>query len=186
MPNSNLSLNRVIHGDKYDRVEVSCKLCGKVMSMWRSHYYRGDNPCDCQHWRKNYPRLYRIYTSIKTRCYNSNSPNYKNYGERGIIMCDDWKTSFECFKDWALDNGYSNDLTIERVDVNGNYEPLNCTWVTFDKQARNKTNSIRVENTCLRNWCIKHNLNYKLVHQYMKRHPEVSVEEVLSFYLNKL
>lgn len=187
MVNKNLELIKVFREDgcKYDKVEVTCKLCGQRWNMWRSHYYRGDTPCDCHHWGKKNKRLYSIYTNIKTRCYNSNVPGFTNYGGRGITMCDTWFNSFLKFKDWAISQGYRDDLTIERIDVNGNYEPDNCTWIKSPDQAKNKRTTIRVDGTSLRDWCIKRNLKYKIVHQYMKKHPELSLEEVLNIYINK-
>ena len=187
MRNPNLEFIRTIrlNNCKNHRVEVKCKLCGQSWEMWRSHYYRGDTPCNCEHWGVLYPRLYSIYNNMKTRCYNDRSPNYRNYGGRGISMCDEWRDSFREFKNWALSSGYSDELTIERVDVNGNYEPCNCTWVTSKEQAANKTTTVRVENTSLRNWCVKHGLNYKLVHQCMTRHPEMPIDDILEYYLLK-
>ena len=89
----------------------------------------------------SYSRLYRTWSSMKGRCYNPNDPNYKDYGGRGITICDEWRDSFEAFRDWALTNGYRDDLTIERLNVNGNYEPSNCTWLTNKEQQNNKRNN---------------------------------------------
>lgn len=88
--------------------------------------------------RKDYKRLYEIYHGIKKRCYNKNSNSYKDYGERGIIMCEEWRNSTDIFIEWALSHGYSDDLTIDRIDVNGNYEPSNCRWATYSQQMMNK------------------------------------------------
>lgn len=83
-------------------------------------------------------RLYRTWRNIKTRCYNSRGRDFEYYGERGIVVCNEWKDDFKAFYDWAMSNGYSDDLTIDRVDVNGNYEPPNCRWVTMKEQAQNR------------------------------------------------
>lgn len=82
-------------------------------------------------------RLYHIWNGMKRRCQNQNAANYKNYGGRGISVCDEWQ-SFEPFCEWALANGYGDELSIDRIDVNGNYEPSNCRWATWKEQASNK------------------------------------------------
>lgn len=88
-----------------------------------------------------YKRLYSIYNGIKKRCYNRNELRYKDYGARGIVMCDEWlnpRDGFDRFAEWALSNGYDDTLTIERIDVNGDYAPYNCKWITLVEQSRNK------------------------------------------------
>lgn len=83
-------------------------------------------------------RLRRIYNGMKTRCFNKRNRNYKNYGGRGITICQEWLDDREAFISWSLANGYSNDLSIDRIDVNGNYEPGNCRWATDAMQQANK------------------------------------------------
>jgi len=93
---------------------------------------------------KSHDRIYKIWVGIKGRCLNPNDDGYKIYGGRGIIICDKWKNNFMSFYYWALNNGYSENLTIERINVNGNYEPSNCTWIPNSKQGGNKRNTIRI------------------------------------------
>jgi len=84
-------------------------------------------------------RLHRIWKNMKTRCKNLNSIDYQKwYGGRGIEVCKEWDDSFESFKEWAIQNGYDDKLSIDRINVNGNYEPDNCRWSTSKEQANNK------------------------------------------------
>ncbi len=85
-------------------------------------------------------RLYNIWTQFKQRCTNKNNDRYEQYGGRGITVCDEWM-EFEVFSKWANENGYKNSLSIDRLDVNGNYEPSNCKWSTGLEQSRNKRNT---------------------------------------------
>lgn len=79
---------------------------------------------------------------MKDRCGNPNNPHY---GGRGITVCDEWQSDFEAFYRWAISNGYKNDLTIDRIDNDGNYEPSNCRWVTGKQNSNNKSNNKKYE-----------------------------------------
>lgn len=100
--------------------------------------------------------LYGIWKGIKNRCKNAKNPKYKIYGLRGISICDEWKNDFKLFYDWAINNGYKENLSIDRIDVNGNYEPNNCRWVTQKEQQRNRRNnhliSYNGETHCISEW----------------------------------
>ena len=90
-------------------------------------------------------RLYRIWSGIKTRCFDTKCDCYYRYGGRGITMCKDWQMSYESFRDWALNNGYDKTLTIDRINNNGNYEPNNCRWANNKTQSNNTNRTIILE-----------------------------------------
>ena len=99
----------------------------------------------CSTHRKSQTRLYSIWQGMKARCYRKSHTYYKYYGGRGITICREWQNDFEAFYDWAMDNGYADNLTIDRIDANGNYEPNNCRWATKKEQAMNKRRAILIE-----------------------------------------
>lgn len=113
---------------------------------------------------KSHTQLYRIWCAMKTRCNNPNAENYPNYGGRGIKLCADWENNFDSFYEWSMLHGYKPGLTIERIQVDGNYEPANCKWVTFKEQCVNKTNTKYVtyngETKSLKEWSDETGLVY--------------------------
>lgn len=94
-------------------------------------------------------RLYAIWRDMKARCVITTHQNWKYYGGRGIAVCSEWRVSFTVFRDWALANGYQSHLTIDRIEVNGNYEPSNCRWATKKQQTKNKRPFVRRTTTQL-------------------------------------
>lgn len=131
---------------------------------------------------QRHTHLYEIWKGIKQRCYNPKHRAYHNWGGRGIKMCEDWKNNFQSFYDWSYANGYTlnnhykkeNDkLTIDRIDVNGDYCPDNCRWVKRIEQARNtRTNRNLIykgEELCLSEWCEYLNLNYPTIYSRLNK-----------------
>lgn len=117
-------------------------------------------------------RLYSTLNSMKARCYRKTHTKYKSYGARGIEVCEEWKNlddGFDNFVEWALSNGYTDEMTIERIDVNGNYCPENCKWITMQEQAYNKQNTIWVnfngEKIQLSEICKRLGVNYFRVYE---------------------
>lgn len=108
-------------------------------------------------------RLVRIWRAMHHRCESKIDEHYKNYGGKGIKVCEEWK-DFEFFNDWAWSNGYNDNLTIDRIDSNGNYEPCNCRWVSQKEQTnntnRNKYITYQGATKTLAQWCEELGLNY--------------------------
>lgn len=141
-------------GQKKDHIVLwLCKCeCGNERIIPTSHLKNGHTiSCGCFQKEKakqaktthglRKTRLYEIWNGVLQRCYNPNRAKYKNYGGRGITVCEEWRDDFKAFYDWAMSNGYRDDLTIDRIDNNGDYEPSNCRWVTVQEQAYNKSTS---------------------------------------------
>lgn len=125
-----------------------CK-CGKEFVAYKHNLTRNVDrieSCGCAigtHHRSKTRRM-RIFYGMRRRCYNKNCPDYKNYGGRGIKICEEWCKNCESFYDWSMNNGYADDLTIERINVDGDYCPENCKWVTKTEQAQNKRNTVKI------------------------------------------
>lgn len=118
-------------------------------------------------------RLYHCWCDMNRRCYDVNGKNYKDYGERGITVCDEWLHDFQAFYDWSVVNGYDDNLTIDRIDNNKGYSPNNCRWATVDEQANNKRTTINITigniTKSLKQWCRDLNLNYSMIYGRYRR-----------------
>lgn len=125
-----------------------CK-CGKEFVAYKHNLTRNVDrveSCGCamgsHHHSKT--RCMKIFYGMRKRCYDKNCADYKNYGGRGIKIYSEWYKNCESFYNWATNNGYADSLTIERIDVDGDYCPENCKWVTKTEQARNKRNTVKI------------------------------------------
>lgn len=127
-------------------------------------------------------RTYGIWNGMRYRCYNEKSSNYYLYGKRGIKMCDEWLNDYWAFHEWAMKNGYRDDLTIDRIDPDGDYEPSNCRWATYKQQRDNARDPYTfVENTkiahyeidgvskTMREWCETYGVSEPFVRYRMKK-----------------
>ena len=117
--------------------------------------------------------IFKTWDCMKQRCYNPNSQNYCNYGKRGIIICDEWRYDFNKFQEWSLNNGYKEGLTIDRIDVNGDYEPNNCRWVTQLIQQRNKRSNKLItykgKTHCISEWAEIFNIPRKCLEYRVRK-----------------
>lgn len=136
---------------------VLCNICGKIFVAPGTRITRGKvkmcMECSIKAYTKHgmsETRLYNVYKGIKRRCYGKSSPNYYRYGGRGIEMCKEWKNDFTTFYAWAMSQEYDEsadrgELTVDRIDVNGNYCPENCRLVSMKEQANNTRSNIRID-----------------------------------------
>lgn len=117
-------------------------------------------------------RLFRIWTGMKTRCFNENVVEYPRYGGKGVTICESWM-DYKNFHAWAMSNGYKKHLSIEREDVNGDYEPLNCKWATNKEQTRNRTSSRFIEfngeTKTLAEWAEEKSMSINCLFERLKR-----------------
>ena len=145
-------------GNKFTQYMCMCD-CGEIRKVFANSLKNGKSKsCGCyasevsakvckENFKthdKTKTRLYQIYHGMIKRCYNPNASNYKNYGERGVTVCDEWLDSWETFESWANENGYSDSLSIDRIDVDSGYSPSNCRWVDRVAQANNRTTNVYI------------------------------------------
>lgn len=154
----------------YDLLRGKTKCCRSCSSKKRkTGYYSIRN-------MPEYKRLKTIYSNMKSRCYNYKNPKYKTYGKKGIYICDEWleaKKGFSRFFHWSLNNGYSKNLSIDRIDYTREYSPKNCRWTTQFEQQNNKSSNVFLEyngeKISLKKFCLKYNLNEQIIRQRYNR-----------------
>lgn len=158
--------------------QCSCS-CGRMIHVNGSSLRRGRaTHCGCS--RKyngmlsprSQTRLYRIWSGMKSRCYTPTDGSYSKYGALGVLVCDEWLSSFESFETWAYQNGYSPELTLDRLDPFGDYTPDNCRWCTLQEQNRNKRNTVmgtfNGETRPVAEWADIYNVPYHTMYQRFK------------------
>lgn len=151
--------NSIVRGqDLRNGKVVSCG-CYKIENQTKHGFY--DEP------------LYRVWISMKSRCNSETHKYYSNYGGRKINVCQEWMDDYLSFREWAIKNGYEKGLTIDRIDVNGNYEPNNCRWITIKEQQYNKTTNVFIQingiTKTLTEWCKEYKVPITTARQRMKK-----------------
>ena len=164
--------------------------CGKMV-LYTTAELRRCRSCGCSHEESRQKRfseyravhgnpkdrLYHVWTGMRNRCQNPKNPEYQNYGGRGITVCEEWENSYPAFRDWAYATGYDKDAptgqcTLDRIDVNGNYEPSNCRWVDLNTQANNRRRCRIYEidgvSRSLGDWCKKYGVSRNLVYNRLQ------------------
>lgn len=125
-------------------------------------------------------RIYQEWQGMKGRCYNKGNARYANWGGRGIEVCEQWRNSFENFYAWAMANGYQDDLTIDRIDNNGDYCPGNCRWVSQKEQSRNRRSNINItignSTRTLIEWCEIFQVDYANVNARYHRNKNATID----------
>ena len=151
--------------------------CGKETVVWGSSLTQGTTvSCGCKkrkHGFANKERLYETWQNMKRRCNNPRNKRYKQYGARGIKVCAEWEHDYVAFRNWAMSNGYADDLTIDRIDVDKGYSPDNCRWVGAKIQANNMTRNrfitFRGKTMTLSQWAEELGLSYGVINHRIQR-----------------
>jgi len=200
---------KVKSGDRYGKLMVLndgenierrkyflCKCdCGNITTIRSDAISGGTQSCGCitkeiasKFWKKHgmrNKRIYNIWHGMKQRCLNNNNPGFKDYGGRGISICEEWEDASNFFE-WAFRNGYTNEMTIERIDNNGNYEPSNCMWIKQSEQLRNTRSSVKITfnglTLCRRDWAKKIGISDP---SFQKRLKKYSIREAITKPINK-
>lgn len=166
-------------GERNSKWICECE-CGSVKTYVRCALVSGHTKsCSCKNFGNatkhgmSKTRIFSTWCKMRSRCRNASPKDYKSYQAKGISVCKEWDNDFMCFYQWAMNNGYSEELTIDRIDNNKGYSPDNCRWTTNTEQQRNKTTNIRVvyngEEMLLIDVCRKLNLPYKRIHKRYRK-----------------
>lgn len=129
-------------------------------------------------------RPYEIWQGMKGRCYNPHDARYDRYGGRGITVCDEWRNDFGAFYGWALENGYADDLTIDRIDNDKGYSPDNCRWADVETQCRNRSSNINITignaTKTLTEWCEIFELPYQTIRARYKHNGFTGIDDLFN------
>lgn len=172
--------------------------CGNIKSVRSDSLQDGSvRSCGCLHretaakqansihkHKQSGTRLYEIWQSMKSRCNNPNNARYARYGGRGIRVCDEWMNDFSAFYQWANANGYREDLTIDRIDNDGDYDPSNCRWASGKEQSRNRSTNVDIKignsTRTLTEWCEIFEVDSKTIFARYYRNPDIRIDDLFN------
>ncbi|POP31673.1 hypothetical protein C3B58_15365 [Lactonifactor longoviformis] len=154
--------------------------CGNEKIILLQNLRNGDaTSCGCQRIKSitrhggSHTKLYVVWQGMVRRCYDSKSKNYVNYGARGIHVCDEWRGDFGIFQKWAVQNGYRDGLSIDRINNDGNYSPNNCRWTTDKVQMNNTRKTVYLEINGVRKpisfWADEYGISKATIRERVKR-----------------
>ena len=171
--------------DKYGKTCWFCKCsCGSIKSITaQSLIKKLTTSCGCFHKEQvskikkthgvSRTTLYKVFKNMEDRCYKKDDPNFKYYGNRGIIIEDEWKNNVLNFVKWSKENGYKKGLQIDRINNDGNYSPENCRWTTGKENSNNKRNNHKLdyngEILTLRQFSIRYDINYSTLQRRVSK-----------------
>ena len=167
-----------IKNDNHITYKAICE-CGNIVYIRatdirnnkRKHCIHCSSPRTTHH--KTNTKLFNVWQTMKQRCYYPKNKDFNNYGARGITVCDEWKNNFKSFYTWAIENNYREGLQIDRINVNGNYEPSNCRFVSAKTNSVNKRTTRYIEykgiTKSLREWADEYNISYRLLQSRLDR-----------------
>lgn len=149
-------------------IRADSLLAGRILSCGCLHKeVAAENVARNHKHKMSRTRPYEIWQNMKRRCYNPHDVRYDRYGGRGITVCDEWRDDFAAFYEWAVNNGYADDLTIDRIDNDKGYSPENCRWADHETQCRNRASNINITignaTKTLTEWCEIFELDYKTI-----------------------
>lgn len=181
--------------DKNSRWLCQCD-CGNIVSRSRQVLIKDRTfSCGCLDRRKGINRthgmsktpIYKVWANLRKRCKISRGKDYPHYKGKGITVCEEWDNDFLSFYNWSIQNGYKKGLTIDRIDVNGNYEPSNCRWITNTEQQTNKAKTVKIcvdgEEIPLAVLCRERDFPYKKAHRryrnLQKRNQPIEIDKII-------
>lgn len=184
--------------DGHKLYRVQCVFCGREFNMRKAHIGRAKN---CNHIGVNgtytpttadfvwdNQRLKKIFRGMKVRCYNKKDRSYRWYGAKGIKICEEWLANPKLFENWALANGYSNNLTIDRIDEDKDYSPENCRWITFEDNSRYKSTTTIItvdgESHTGSEWSKILGLGRNTINTYIREYGMINVIEFIHRFKN--